>query len=113
MLYQKLRFGSDGGGLEGVRQGLQLHLDYLAAKSALGQAGWSVTDRLINHFADDVRKDGAEFIVFHSGYDIPNPTRRDIEQAELYEKETGFKVDFQFREKMVRGFFQAHRRAGV
>ena len=107
LLYQKLP--SDAGGFE-VRQGLPLQLDYLAAKSARGQAGWSVTERLINHFADDVRKDGTEFIVFHSGYEIPNPTRRVIEQAERYEKETGFKVDFQFGKKWFEDF---SKRTGV
>ena len=87
-----------------------MQLDYLAAKSALGQAGWLVTQRLINHFADDVRKDGAEFIVFHSGYEIANPTRRVIEQAERYEKETGYKVDFQFGKKWFEEF---SKRTGV
>src|SRR5262249_42311736 len=70
----------------------------------------SVTERLINHFADDVRKDGSEFIVFHSGYEIANPTRRVIEQTERYEKETGYKVDFQFGKKWFEDF---SKRTGV
>jgi hypothetical protein len=44
--------------------------------------------------------------VFHSGYDIPNPTKRDIELAERYQKETGFKVDFHLGRKWFEAFSQ-------
>ena len=53
-----------------------------------------MTERLLDHFVEDVHKDGADFVIFHSGYDIPNPTKREIELAERYGKETGFKVNF-------------------
>lgn len=104
-LYPKYHFTSvrDAAHFD-TREGLNLQIDFLAADSEYGRIGWTVTERILDHFASDVRKDGADFIVFHSGYEIPNPTKRDIELAQTYEKVTGHSVDFNFAAKWFNRF---------
>lgn len=110
LIYPKLHLASDETPKFDLRNGVTMPVDLLAPTSARGNAGWSVTGRLLDNFVEEVRKDGADFVLFYSGYEIPDPTDRDHAVAAEFEESSGSKVDFHMATNWFKRYSQ---RTGV
>ena len=82
----------------------------LVSDSNLGKMGWAVTERAMTRFSDEAKRDGANFVIFHSGYQVLRPTDQNHKVGGEYRRETGHIVDFGFASKWFAKFSQ---RSGV
>ncbi len=66
-----------------------------------GLYAWKTGEYVLSLLAREVRKDGAEMILVHSGYNIYDPSDEIKTLAEDYRRKTGHQVDFTYGTKRL------------
>jgi lysophospholipase L1-like esterase len=93
-----------------LASGFATPVDLFTTDSPRGRLGWSTTERLLDHFATEVRSAGSDFVIFYSGYELPHPTDAEIAAANGYQESTGTPVDLELG---ARWFGRYSQRTGV